>query len=83
MYKEHESAAPYFLSLCESETIEGTTSCPTPNSTPALPPSACWQQQRGWAGEGPGLIINRREAVAQEAKQETNRSTDGLLQTHP
>lgn len=56
---------------------------PHPQQHTRLAPSACWQQQRGWAGERPGLIIVRREAVAQEAKQETNGSTDGLLQTHP
>lgn len=56
---------------------------PHPQQHTRLAQSACWQQQRGWAGERPGLIIDRREAVAQEAKQETNGSTDGLLQTHP
>lgn len=61
----------------------GRNLLPHPQQHTRLTQSACWQQQRGWAGERPGLIIDRREAVAQEAKQETNGSTDGLLQTHP
>lgn len=70
------------FSLYVNHRLEGTT-LPHPQKHTRLVQSACWQQQRGWAGERPGLIIDRREVVAQEAKQETNGSTDGLLQTHP
>lgn len=69
----------YHFSLSES----GHNLLSQPEQQTRLALRACWQTQRGWAGERPGLIIDWREAVAQEAKQETNGSTDGLLQMHP
>lgn len=52
MYKEHKSDDPYFLSLCKSGTIEGTTSCPTPNGTLASPQVPVGSNKEGGQGKG-------------------------------
>lgn len=56
----------------------------TPDSkAPSSPQGSVGTNKKGRQGKRPGLIVDSRGVVAQEAKQETNGSTDGLLQMHP